>query len=200
VLRLVDDQDRERVDRRERLEELVQRVAQVGPRRAREPAAYQVVHRHDAELDEQHLQQVFARHERVWHERGERLAIERRQHRAAQRRLAGADLPRQHDETLAALNGHEDVVVHRGVRLAAIQRARVRGQAERLVRQAIVALVGQQARPAHARGLSFGGERVHLHCRSYRRGRAPPLGARARIFQESARQPESATHPRASLR
>jgi len=83
ILRFVDDQNCIRLQRHERLEELVQRVAELGPRRALKTAAPEILDRHHAEVEQQHLQQVVARHERIGHQRAERLPIERLEHTSA---------------------------------------------------------------------------------------------------------------------
>src|SRR5688572_23542171 len=51
VLRLVDDENGECLERHERLQKIVQRVAQIGMRCAGHPAALQIVDRHDAEVE-----------------------------------------------------------------------------------------------------------------------------------------------------
>ena len=130
--------DGEGLQRDERIEELVERVAQIRARRAGQAAALQVGERHDAEVHEQHLQQVFARHERIGHERRERPSIEMLQHRSNQRRLAGANLAGQDDEPFAAANTGQEFFEGRGVRGTAIEEARVRREAERLLLEAVV--------------------------------------------------------------
>ncbi len=132
VLRFVDDDDGEGLQRDERIEELVERVAQIGARRAGQAAALQIGERHDAEVHEQHLQQVFARHERIGHECRERPSIEMLQHRSNQRRLARADLAGQDDEPFAAADAGQQFFERRGVRGTAIEEARIRREAERL--------------------------------------------------------------------
>ena len=115
VLHLVDDEHGEGFERFERLQELVQRVAEVGSRRPLQPALDEVLDRHHAELDEHRLQQVFAGHEGVWNEGGERLAVELRQHRPTERGLAQPDVAGEHDETFAPADGRVQVLEHRCV-------------------------------------------------------------------------------------
>ena len=146
VLRLVDDEDGECLKRHERPEKLVQRVAQVRMRCARHPAALQIVDRHDAEVEEQHLQQVLARDERIGHERREGLPIELLQHRFAERRLAGADVACQHDQPFAAANREQQIFERAGVRGALVQKFRIGRQAEWLLTKPVVRLVGEKGR------------------------------------------------------
>ena len=112
ILRLVDDQHRIRLQRNERSQKVVQRIAELRPRRGVQPSALHIVDRHHAELDEQHLQQVFARHKRVGHERAEGFAVERREHAAAERGLARTRLARQDDDAFAAPNARAQLVEH----------------------------------------------------------------------------------------
>ena len=146
VLCLVDDDDGEGLQRDERIEELVERVAEIGARGAGQAAALQVGERHDAEVHEQHLQQVFARHERIGHECRERPSIEMLQHRSNQRRLASTDLAGQDDEPFAAADTRQEFFEGRGVRGTAIEEARIRREAERFFLEAVVGLVGQGRR------------------------------------------------------
>jgi hypothetical protein len=136
VLGFVDHQHREGLQRHQRVEELVERIAEVLPRGALQPSTVDVGHRRHAESDEQHLEQVFAGDEGVGHERAERLAIELRQDRAAQRGLAGADLTGEDDEPFAAADAGAERLEGGPVRGAVVEEGGIRRQAERLVLQA----------------------------------------------------------------
>jgi hypothetical protein len=115
-------------------------------RRAGHSAALQVVHRHDSEVEQQHLQQIFARDERIGHERGERLAIEPLEHSLAQRGLARADVAGQHDQALAAANREKEILERAGMRGAAVQEPGIGREAEGLFSKTVERLVGHQRR------------------------------------------------------
>ena len=145
VLRLVDHDDREALERRQRIEEVVERITELGARRAVEAAPRQIAHRHDAEVDEQRLQQVFAGDERIGDERRERPPIEVGEHRPAQRRLAGADLAAQDDEPFTPPDAGQQRVVRRPVGRASVQESWIGGEAEGLLVEAVERFVGQRA-------------------------------------------------------
>ena len=71
----------------------------------RQPAGLQLVARDDAEVLEDPLQQILFGQERIQHQRRERRAIDLLEQRAAQRRLAGADVAGDDDEALAPADG-----------------------------------------------------------------------------------------------
>src|SRR6185295_2223220 len=125
VLRFVDKDHGERLQRRQRLQEFVEQEAQLGSGRAAQPACSQVFGRYHAEIGEDDLEQVLARGERIGHERTERLAIEILQNRAAQRRLAGADVTGDHAQAFASADSREQGVECRGVRTAVVEERRV---------------------------------------------------------------------------
>jgi hypothetical protein len=100
-----------------------------------------LVARDDPEVLQDALQQILFRRERVQHQRGERRPIDLVEQRAAEGRLAGADVTGHHDEPFAALDGVLQQVERVGVRLAAIEILRVRRQAERLLGEPVVGLV-----------------------------------------------------------
>src|SRR4029453_19399972 len=60
VLRFVDDEEGERLQGNQRIEELVERVTQIGTRRACQAAALQIRERDNAEIDEHNLDKAFA--------------------------------------------------------------------------------------------------------------------------------------------
>ena len=99
----------------------------------RQPAGLELVARDDAEVLEDPLEQILFRQERVQHERRERRPIDLLEQRAAQRRLAGADVAGDDDEAFAAADGVLQQVERVGVRLAPIEILRIRRQAERLL-------------------------------------------------------------------
>ena len=74
-------------------------------------------------------------------DRRERRPVNLLEQRAAQRRLAGADIARDDDESFAPADGVLQQVERVAVRLAAIEIFRIRRQAERLLRKSVVALV-----------------------------------------------------------
>ena len=125
----------------ERQQEVVQRLDQLLLGDVREPAGFHLVARDDAEVLEDPLEQVLLGQERVQHERGERRPIDLLEQRAAQRRLAGADVAGDDDEALAAPDGVLQQVERVAVRLAAVEILRVRRQAERLLREPVIAFV-----------------------------------------------------------
>jgi len=146
VLRFVDDEEGERLQGNQRIEELVERVTQIGTRRACQAAALQIRERHNAEINEQHLEQVFTRDERIGYECRERSPIEMLEHRSNQCRLAGADFAREDDQSFAASNAGEQFFEGWRVRGAAIQKSRIGREAEGLLFQAEVRLIGQRRR------------------------------------------------------
>ena len=125
VLRLVDDEHRKGLQRDQRIEEFVQRIAQVRSRGAVETPACQIPNRNHAKVDEQRLQQIFAGDERIRHERRERPPVQLFQHRSAEGRLAGADLSGQDDETFAAPDSRLKLVERRPVCRTPEQESRV---------------------------------------------------------------------------
>ena len=145
MLGLVDDQHREGVDRFQRGQELVELIAQIRSRRAGQSPATQIVHRDLTEVHEQHPQQVFTRQVRIGDERGEGLAIELIERRTAQRGLPRPHLAGKDDDALAAADAREQIVEHRAVSRALIQRAWIGGETERLGLEAVKRLVGQGA-------------------------------------------------------
>ena len=104
-------------------------------------AALDLVARDDAELLEDEPQQIVLRQERVQHQRGERLPVDLLEQRAAERRLAGADVAGDDDEALAAADGVLQQLERVGVRRALVQVLGIGRQAERLFREPVIVLV-----------------------------------------------------------
>src|SRR5262249_17959499 len=157
---LVDDEHRARLQRNQTEEEIVQRVDQRLLADAREPAGLRVLARDDAEVLENPLQQVLLREKRVQHERRERRPVDLLEQRAAQRRLARADVPGDDDEAFAATDGVLQQVERVAVRLAAIEILRVRRQAERLFGEPVIRFVHVLAYWAITPGMIFGVNRI----------------------------------------
>ena len=74
-------------------------------------------------------------------ERRERRLIELLEERAAQRRLAGADVAGEDDEAFLAADRLPHLLQRDVVRFAAVQKARIRRQAERRLNEPVVVLV-----------------------------------------------------------
>ena len=146
VLGFVDEDDRERLQRRQRADEFVEQVAQLGARRAAQPSGREIFRRDDAELDEDDLEEILARRKRVGDEGAERLAIEIGQHRPAQRRLPGPDVAAEHAQALAAADPRQEIVECRAVRAAVVEERRIGGKAEGLFGEAVERLVRQPPR------------------------------------------------------
>src|SRR5687767_5287804 len=137
ILRLVDDEYRKRLQRHQRIEELVKRIAQVGSRRAIQTTAFQIADGNHAEVHQQHLQKIFARDERIGDKGGKGAAVKLLEYRPAEGRLPGADLSREHNQTFPATDPGEELVEGRGMRRALEQKSRIRRQAERLLAQSV---------------------------------------------------------------
>src|SRR5256885_1448959 len=145
VLRLVDDQHRARAQRNQRQQEVVERVDQLLLGHVREAPRLRLLPRDDAEVLQDALQQILFGEEWIQDERRERRSIDLLEQRAAQRRLAGADVAGDDDKAFAPADGVLQQIERIGVRLAAIQVLRVRREAERLLREPVIALVHVRA-------------------------------------------------------
>ena len=147
-LRFVDHEHGERLQRHQRIEKLVERIAQVGSGCAAETATRQIADRNHPEIDEQRLQQIFAGDEWVG-DKGRKCApVELLQHRSTEGRLAGADFTRQYDQTFPAMYSRQNFVERRSVCRAPEQKARVGRQTERLLEQSVERFVDEGGRQA----------------------------------------------------
>ena len=130
----------------ELIEKLGEQVAELGARGLPQCAGGQLLNRQRAEVDQQHLQQIFARRKRVRHERAVGIAAEVPQHGAAQRGLAGADLARQDEQAFAPTDAGEQTLSGREVVRTVVVETRIGVEAERLLGQAEERLVGKGVR------------------------------------------------------
>ena len=112
----------------------------------RKRAGGELLNRQHAEVDQQHLQQIFARGKRVGHERAVGFAAEVPEHGAAQRGLAAADLAGQDEQAFAAANAVPQALAGRDVVRAVVDESRIGVEAERLLGQAEERLVGKGVR------------------------------------------------------
>jgi hypothetical protein len=147
ILCLVDEDDGERLQRRERREKVVEQIAQLRARGRAQPSARQIFDPRDAEIGEQDLEQLLPRGERIRDEGVERLAFEVLQHRAAERRLAGADVAGEDRQAFAPFYGVQQIVERGRVRAALVEEPRIGRQAERLFLEAVERLVGEARAP-----------------------------------------------------
>ena len=106
----------------------------------RRPDLQRILRDH-AEAEEHFAQQLLDRQERVEDERRERGFVELLEQRPAQRGLAGADVAGEDDEAFFAADGLPDLLQREVVRLAAVQKPRIRRQAERRLDESVVVLV-----------------------------------------------------------
>ena len=111
----------------------------------------QIGNRDDAEVDEQRLQQIFARDEWIGDEGRECASVEVLQDRSTERGLAGADLAGEDNETFPALDPGQQLVERRSVCRAPEQEPRVGRQAERLFVQPVERFVHERCRDARPR-------------------------------------------------
>ena len=121
-----------RLQRHERIEEFVKRVAQVRARHVPQAAFLQLFDGGDAEIHQQHLQQIVARDEGIGDERRKRTAIELLKSRSTQRRLSGSDLACQNDEAFAAPDPGDQRIERSGMGRALVQESGIGRQTERL--------------------------------------------------------------------
>ena len=84
------------------------------------------------------LHELVCVQDRVQDERGRVFVAKLFQHRPAERRLAGADFPRELDETFPLANAVEQMIQRLAMLGTEVQEARVRRNVERRLRQAIV--------------------------------------------------------------
>src|SRR5207253_1881804 len=92
MLRFVDDEDRARLERNQREQKIVERVDELRLGDAREPSLFHLLAGHHAEVLQDSLEQILLGKKRIEDERREGGAVDFFEQRAAQRRLAGADV------------------------------------------------------------------------------------------------------------
>ena len=143
VLGVVDDEHGERLQRHQAVEEFVERICKIGPRRAPQPSALHIVDRHHAEVDQHGREQILARQERIGNEGAQRLPVELVQHGAAERGLASPDVSGQYDQPFAPADRRIEVVKRPGVRGTPVEVPRVGRQTEGLPLEAVIRLVAQ---------------------------------------------------------
>ena len=118
VLRLVDDEHRARAQRQQAEQKVVDRLDELLLADVRQAPALDVFARDHAEVLQDELQQILFRQKRVQHERRERVPVDLFEQRAAERRLAGADVARDDDKPFAAADGVLQQLERVRVRLA----------------------------------------------------------------------------------
>ena len=144
--------DREAVDLHKRQQELVERGGQFVPRGDRKTSACEVGAGDDAEIDEDRLEQILERDKRVGDKRRERAAIDPIEERAAQHRLAGTGVPREHGQAVAPEDRHVQLLRRAIVFDAVIEKLGVRRGTKRLFPQAIKRLMPSPALAADGAG------------------------------------------------
>jgi len=115
VLGFVNHHDGEGLERLKRGQEVIERIAEIRPAGASQPAAPDFIHRHDSEVDEQRLQQIFTGEKRVGNECRERFLIERLQDCLAQRRFSRPDFAAQHEKAFAPPDARGERIERRAV-------------------------------------------------------------------------------------
>ena len=141
VLRLVDDQHGAAVQRHQREQEVVEGANQFVLARGREAARLERVLRDHAETEQHLAEQLFNRQEWVENQRREGGLVKLFEQRAAQRGFARADVAGQDDEALFATNRLPHLLQGDVVGFAAVQKPRIRRQAERRLNEPVVVLV-----------------------------------------------------------
>ena len=125
----------------ERQQELVQRADQLVLRGRGDPPAPHRLARDDAEVEQDLAQQLLDRQERIQDQRRERRLVELLEQRAADRRLAGADVAGEDDEAFRAADRLQQAGDGLVVRLAAVEEARVGREREGRLYEAVELLV-----------------------------------------------------------
>ena len=191
VLRLVHDQQRRQVSPEALDQEAVQREQVLGL------GAADLL---DAELVEQHAEEVERLEARVEDEGGRGLAVELREQRVQQRGLARADLAGEQHEALAGAHRVDEGRQPFAMGVPEDQEGRIRGHLEGAANEPVVLVVHAVPRlPPAARGRRRGRRRRRPARRAARPGAPGGRAARSRSSCRRATRPAPA-RPRPRLR